>query len=138
MGHLQIIMSHQGKKEAVAHYDDEAKPADDSNFLEERKQPSQKHKFKKKVKSRPVQALNEEYYLGDRQDQMYEKAIETPLYLEDEDSIDLRKKMRIDRLKKHKFKQKAMYEYEHKMKASHRPEETLNLVADPSQPDWIK
>lgn len=130
-------MSHQGKKEAVVSNLNEDKIQDSNEFLEERKQPSQKHKFNKKVKSRPVQALYEEY-ISNKPADLYENVIEQPFHIEEEESEEIRKKMRIERIKKFRFKQKVLTDYEERIKTAHRPEEVLNIVADPSKPEWLK
>lgn len=139
MGYLQILLSHQGKKESVTDYKDYKDiPEDDNKFLEERKQPSQKkHKFNKKVKSKPIQAINEELMAG-KPDDVYERVIEEQFNVEDEESEDVRKRMRIERVKKYKFKQKMMHDQEAKLKHTKRHEDIINVVADPSKPEWIK
>ena len=145
MGYLQILLSHQGKKESVVDYHDYKDiPEDDNKFLddrterEDRKQPSQKkHKFSKKIKSRPIQAINEEY-MSTKPDDIYEKVIDDQFNVEDEESEEIRKRMRIERVKKYKFKQQVMHDHETKMRNARRHEEVINVVADPSKPDWIK
>lgn len=137
MGHLQILMSHQGKKEAEVSNLHKDMDQDSNDFLEERKQPSQKHKFNKKVKSKPVQALYEEY-ISNKPADLYENVIDPPFHIEEEESEEIRKKMRIERIKKYKFKQKVLSDYEERIKTAHRPEEILNIVADPTKPEWLK
>lgn len=137
MGHLQILMSHQGKKESEVNNLDREKATDNNDFLEERKQPSQKHKFNKKVKSKPIQALYEEYVANKPQD-LYEKVIEDPYHIEEEESEEIRKKLRVERLKKFRFKKKVLADYEQSMRNAHRPEEVLNIVSDPTKPEWLK
>lgn len=137
MGHLQILMSHQGKQEAEVNNLNKEMTQDNNNFLEERKQPSQKHKFNKKVKSKPIQAFFEEY-VANKPDDMYERVIEQPFHIEDEETEDIRKKMRIERVKKYKFKQKVLKEHQDKLRTAYRPDEVINLVADPTKPEWVK
>ena len=91
MGHLQILMSHQGKKESVVSNLNEDKIQDSNEFLEERKQPSQKHKFNKKVKSKPVQALYEEY-ISNKPADLYENVIEPPFHIEEEESEEKKRR----------------------------------------------
>jgi len=137
MGHLQILMSHQGKRESEVSNLNAEKAVDDNDFLEDRKQPSQKHKYNKKVRSKPINALFEEY-IANKPDDMYEKVIEEQFNIEEEESEDIRKKMRIERIKQFKLKQKVLVDYEQRIQNSHRPEEVINLVADPSKPEWMK
>ena len=137
MGHLQILLSHQGKKEAEVSNLHKEIIDDDNKFLEDRKQPSQRHRFNKKVKSKPIQAFYEEY-ISNKPEDMYERVIDTQMHIEDEDTEDIRKKMRIERVKKYKFKQKVIKDHEDRLKTAHRPEELLNVVSDPNQPEWIK
>lgn len=137
MGQLQILLSHQGKKEAEVNNLHKEFTEDDNKFLEDRKQPSQRHRFNKKVKSKPIQAFYEEYISNKPQD-MYERVIDQPMHIEDEETEDIRKKMRIERLKKYNFKQKVIREHEDRYKTAYRPEESLNLVSDPNQPEWVK
>lgn len=46
--------------------------------------------------------------------------------------------MRIERLKNYKFKQKVINDGEDRMKRAHRPEEVLNILSDPTKPEWMK
>lgn len=137
MGHLQILISHQGKRESEVNNLDKENAHDSNNFFEERKQPSQKHKFNKKVKSKPIQGLNEEYINNKPQD-MYDKIIEQPYNIEEEEGEEIRKKMRVERLKQFKLKQKVITDMEHKMKTAHLPGEIVNVLSDPSKPEWAK
>ena len=137
MGHLQILLSNQGKKESEINNLHKEMTEDDNRFLEERKQPSQKHRFNKKVKSKPIQAFYDEY-VSNKPEDMYEKVIDEQYHIEDEETEDIRKKMRIERVKKYKFKQKIIKDHQERLKTAHRPEEVLNLVSDPTKPEWMK
>ena len=137
MGHLQILMSHQGKKESEINNLDKENAHDSNNFFEERKQPTQKHRYNKRVKSKPIQGLYEEY-VANKPEDMYERIIEEPFNIDEEEGEDIRKKMRIERLKNYKFKQKVINEGEDRMRRAHKPEEVLNLLSDPTKPEWLK